>query len=104
MIDFLNKFAIVLEKLPTSPEFYNDFSEYVDKQLLMLLSTNEEISSTDKEYLSNILKDLKYDKKSKKHISNVKYHKSAGLNFGRSYSDNKSLIPMSKKIKHTLII
>ena len=102
MIDFLNKFAIVLEKLPTYPEFYNDFSEYVDKQLLMLLSTNEEISSTDKEYLSNILKDLKYDKKSKKHISNVRYHKSTGLNFGRSYSDNKSLIPMSKKIKHTV--
>lgn len=102
-----NSWEIVLSKIPSYDEFNETFYERLDYPLLKLLSENENIKIQSRNVLQNcILNHINKDTS----IMEVKHRQPNGL--GRFYgnkqddifTDNNgsSIIPLTRKIKHTL--
>ena len=96
---FLNNWAIEIEKIPKYTNFNGSFKQPLDKQLCNLI-----LESKDTIYTSEMKDGLKtkiVDCISNDGILNVKHYQVNNL--GRYYGvDNKSIITVSKHIKHTL--
>jgi hypothetical protein len=96
-MDFLNGWTIDLNKIPKYTDFHKTFKQHLNKSLAKLLLSFEDYTTEVKQEFREFVY---------KHISNntlvVKHYQTNGI--GRFYGKNNiSIIPIYKKIKHTLL-
>lgn len=99
LFDFMEGWKINIDKLPQYLEFRNNiFYEEIDKMILMFLLKDKSIADEQKIQLNRLLSKIKHNVIEVKYVQLMKES-----NIGRFYSeDNISIIPLCKKIKHTV--
>jgi len=98
-MNFLNNWAINLEKIPKYTNFNGNFNQQLDKQLCNLILESKNPVFTDEmkiEFKKYVVDNIQNDG-----VLKVQHYQANKL--GRFYAvDNKSIIPISKHIKHTI--
>lgn len=99
MFNFMKGWEILIDKIPKYPEFENqEFTEKVDRKILVLLLKDNTIADEQKLLLSKLIERTKNDTVSISHFQLMK-----GNDVGRFYpQDNISIISLCKKVKHTM--
>ena len=99
-INFLNGFKITIGDIPKYEHFTGKFTEKLDLPLLKLIYECDELK--DKPEIKAQLKNI-VDATDKN--GNLKVSHYQAKKCGRFYADkNKSLIPLSKHVKHTIFL
>ena len=100
-ITFLNGWKINIDKLPEYTDFKKSFTEITDKNLMIALGEDSRIHESQRDLLKELIKQVKHS--NNLYVKHTQLVKSGKIKIGRFYPDgNVSLIPLCKKIKHTI--
>jgi hypothetical protein len=101
--NFIKGLHIVIEHVPRYLEFSQVFKEYIDINICQYIIDNHIVDESQENLLKKLITKVKFDQ-SGSHYVNVIHEQSikhGNSQYGRFYPKN-SIIPLSRKIKHTV--